>query len=314
MSNILYMAPIQGATNYIYRNTYSKFFSGYDVAVTPFLASSPGKMVKRDRLKDIWPKNNEFKGKLIPQILSKNPADFTALALAMFDMGYDTVNWNLGCPLPKVSNKTRGSGLLLNPDLVISFLDEVLAHIPNKLSIKVRLGKNSPAELFLLLPRLNAFPLSEIIIHPRTALQMYKGDVDLNAFEQCLSLTRHTVVYSGDIHSLENYNELARRFPSVHGWMIGRGGIVNPFLPEEIIGIPSLGKKESINRFKEFHKNLVEVYQENYSGPAHVMDKMKELWFYWSQGFEGAQKFYQKVSRIKHVEQYMDEVNAFLDL
>ncbi len=39
------------------------------------------------------------------------PDDFSAVANIIYDLGYETVNWNLGCPYKMVANKQRGSGL-----------------------------------------------------------------------------------------------------------------------------------------------------------------------------------------------------------
>ncbi|MBF0483346.1 MAG: tRNA-dihydrouridine synthase family protein [Candidatus Omnitrophica bacterium] len=310
----LYMAPIQGVTNHFYRDVYSKYFSGYDAVVTPFVASSQGSQVKRARLKDILPECNNFAGKIIPQILSKDADDFMVLAKAMFDLGYDTVNWNLGCPLPKVRNKDRGSGLMAYPDKIVSILEQVMPNIPNKLSLKVRLGRENSEDILRLLPRLNVFPLEEIIIHPRTGKQMYKGVADVDAFAVCLPLTKHTVVYNGDINSIETFKKLNSRFPKIKRWMIGRGGIADPFLPEAIKGISSATKEERAKKFMAFHNALLAVYQENYSGSAHVLDKMKELWFYWSKNIEKGNVLYQKICRAKTVEKYFSEIGLWFNL
>ena len=48
------------------------------------------------------------------------------------------------------------------------------------LSIKMRLGRTTPDEIFKLLPVLDRYPLSQIVIHPRTARQMYGGRPDLD--------------------------------------------------------------------------------------------------------------------------------------
>ena len=201
MDCVLYMAPLQGVTGQIYRGIYPRFFPGYDLAVAPFIGSCSSARISRHYLRDILPEHNHPSLKLIPQILGRDAGQIATLAQAMLDLGYDTVNWNLGCPLPKVRKKRRGAGLLPYPDEIVTVLEQVLPRLSGGLSLKVRLGSADPDELARLLPRLEAFPLREIIIHPRTGAQMYGGAVDLDALARCLALTRHRIVYSGDIDS-----------------------------------------------------------------------------------------------------------------
>ena len=140
------MAPIQGVTDFIYRNTFPEFFDGFDLAVAPFIATSAGNRAKKSRIRDILPALNTGLP-VIPQILSKDPDDFIALARQLFDLGYEKVNWNLGCPFPMVTRKLRGSGLLPFPEKIDAFLEAILLEIPNKLSIKTRLGLEKTDEI-----------------------------------------------------------------------------------------------------------------------------------------------------------------------
>ncbi|MFH1836513.1 MAG: tRNA-dihydrouridine synthase family protein [Candidatus Omnitrophota bacterium] len=305
---ILYMAPILGITGALYRNEYSRFFDGYDHAVTPFIKSSKG---RRSTLKDILPKNNDTSFKIIPQVLDKDPDDFVPLAKAIFDLGYDTLNWNLGCPLAMVRNKGRGSGMLPLADDIVKFLDKVVPEIPNHLSIKVRLGSESPRDLARLLPRLNDIPLKEIIIHPRTGKQMYEGDANLDAFQEALSLTKHPIVYNGDIKSVKTFKALSKRFPEISRWMIGRGGVTDPFLPEEIKALTHCTYKEKLDRFLSFHNAVFTAYQKKLSGSAHLIGKMKEVWRYWAEAFEGGDKVFYKITRTRTADSYISTVNNF---
>ena len=94
---ILYLAPLRGLTEYIYRNAFSRHFDGFDAAVSPFIPTLTAARFKRSHLKDVLPENNHAMP-IIPQIIGNNPGDFIPLAQRLFDLGYETVNWNLGCP------------------------------------------------------------------------------------------------------------------------------------------------------------------------------------------------------------------------
>ncbi|MGR3177501.1 MAG: tRNA-dihydrouridine synthase [Candidatus Anammoxibacter sp.] len=312
MKPVLYMAPIQGITNCVYRNVYSRLFGGgYDFAIAPFTRNCNATSTKCKVLRDIFVQRNSTDFELIPQILSRNAGDFINLAKIMFEMGYKTVNWNLGCPHIRVRRKKKGSGLLSEPDTVVKILEEVITAIPYQISLKVRLGNEDNNELFKLLPLLNDFALKKIIIHPRIGSQMYSGVADISAFEKCLSLTRHPVVYNGDIDSVDTYRRLAERFPTVNMWMIGRGGIVNPFLPEQIKNSTNNAVNNTQEKFVEFHNELFATYENELSGPAHLIAKMKEMWRYWSEAFEGGNRVLHSLSRTKNVNQYVSMVEKF---
>ena len=297
-----------GVTGCTYRNVYSKFFKGYDIAVMPFIKNSKG---RRSTFKDVLPEKNDAGFELIPQILDKRPEDFICLAEKLYDMGYGKVNWNLGCPLPMVRNKKKGSGLLPYTEEIVGVLQKVMPRIPNSVSIKVRLGSESNDDLFRLLPKLNDMPLDEIIIHPRTGKQMYTGEADLTAFERAVSLTNHTVVYNGDIDSLKKYKMLKERFPEITRWMIGRGGVTDPFLPEQIKQIENETPLSGKERFLAFHAALLEAYQEQLSGPAHLIGKMKEVWRYWREAYEEGPRLFADISRTKTAKQYTSVVERF---
>jgi len=273
----LYLAPLRGLTDYIYRNTFNRHFNGFDAAVTPFIPTSRTTRATPLHLKDVLPENNASMP-IEPQILCNNPADFIPLAKQLYDLGYPTVNWNLGCPFPMVAKKKRGSGLLPHPDKIENFLAKTVPAIPNRLTIKTRLGRRDSEEIIQLMPIFNRYPLQEIIIHPRTGKQMYDGEPDLDAFEKCIEMTHHRIVYNGDITDLKSFQNLSARFNTIKTWMIGRGAIINPFLP----AILKSGKDDFTDRvetFRSFYQELFDEYQRVFSGPGHLLERMKGFWF-----------------------------------
>lgn len=305
------MAPMKGISDHLFRRVFADHFEGFDLAVAPFITTKQGHRIKRKYVKDVLPENNA-RLPVIPQILSKTADEFIVLANYLYDLGYDTVNWNLGCPSPMVANKQRGSGMLPYADRIQAFLDWVIPEIRGSLSIKMRLGWKNKRDIFRLLPLMDPYPLAEIIIHPRTGLQRYQGTVDLKAFEDCLGMTRHRTVYNGDIRSVDDFKRLYHRFGRVHAWMIGRGCIADPFLPGRITsGEDTVADK--ILRMQQFHGALFEAYSRVLDGPSHVMNKMKGLWRYFSLSFENCKKAMKKITKTRQPDQYLEQVNRFFE-
>jgi len=307
----LTLAPIKGFTEAPYRNAAAAFFEGFDAAMAPFVVTIQGRKYPNSHLRDLLPENN-CGWPVIPQILSNDAAGFAKLAGRLRDLGYDTINWNLGCPFPRVAKKIRGSGLLPHPEKVDRILDHVLSVASVRLSIKTRIGRFDTEEMEALMPVFNRYPLAELIVHPRTGIQMYAGQPDLEVFGNCLELSQHPVVYNGDINKVADFIALANRFGSVEHWMLGRGALADPFLPAAIKGqiTPGLAKIDLIRRF---HDRLFEAYAELLSGPSHLGDKMKGFWLYLSRSFENGRRVLKKIQKTRKTLHYREVVDRFFD-
>ena len=82
----IYCAPLQGFTDYIWRNTHVEMFGGIDIYYTPFMRIVNGEIPKRDIL-DILPENNT--APIRPQIIACAPTDSVMMATKMKEMGYE---------------------------------------------------------------------------------------------------------------------------------------------------------------------------------------------------------------------------------
>jgi len=302
------LAPLQGFTDITFRNSFARHFGGVDEAMAPFIPTMGKKKLKPARLKDVYPENNQTLF-TIPQILGNNAEDFIFLADCLHDMGHQKINWNLGCPHAKVANKNRGSGLLMHPEKIDAFLDYVLPRILTGLSVKIRLGRLSKIEIYSLLPVFDKYPLDEIILHPRTGIQMYEGAPDHDAFAEARLLSRHPFVYNGDIRDLTSFQILQKKFPDIRAFMIGRGLLANPFLAEDIKGIPS--NENKIKRLKNFHDDLFLGYQTIYSGPAHLIGRMKGFWSYLGPSFRGKDKSLKHIMKSESITRYKESAADF---
>ncbi|MFZ5563126.1 MAG: tRNA dihydrouridine synthase [Thermodesulfobacteriota bacterium] len=299
------MAPIQGITDHVFRTVFTEHFGGFDRAVAPFITSKQDRKIQKRYFTDLLPENN-LRLPVVPQILSNHAGDFVHLAHCLCDLGYDTVNWNLGCPFPMVARKKRGAGLLPYTDRIADFLDAAVPRLQCRLSVKTRLGWHGADELMELLPVMDRYPLAELTVHPRTGRQRYEGSVDLAAFAQVLAATRHSVVYNGDIRTVEDFTYLAARFPSVDRWMIGRGCVINPFLPAAIRSGTDDGNNR-MERLGRFHDDLFERYSALLSGPGHLLDRMKGFWRYLALLFDDSDKTLKTIFKAKSMAAYREQ-------
>ena len=303
-----YLAPLEGLTGYIYRNTYAKYFGEVDKYFTPFIAANQhGKWSGREK-QDVSPVNNSGK-KVIPQVLTNNIKDFKRTAEQLAALGYDEMNLNLGCPSGTVVSKGKGSGFLGYPEALETFLEAIFEQPIVKISIKTRLGVEEPEEFEKILQIFNQYPMEELIIHPRVRKAFYKDTPNLEVFAEALKNSRMPVCYNGDLFTAQDYERIHAQFPEVDRMMFGRGILANPSLIVQIKKGEVLDKA----RMKAFHDELYEAYQEVLSGDRNILFKMKEMWFYMANAFEAPEKYIKQVKKSQKCTDYEHAVAVLFE-
>ena len=272
------LAPMQGLTEVLFRKAYEECFPGaIESAVAPFISLTHGPLNNPAKLADVMPENNVGSIPVVPQILGKEPDEFVQVAGRLAEMGYNEVNWNMGCPMRMVTAKHRGCGLMPYPDEVRAILDSVVPRLRMRLSVKVRLGLKSADEVFSMVEVLNDYPLASVTVHPRLGRQQYTGVPDLDTFGRLLPIVRHPVVYNGDIVTPADAEMILSRFPAVSGLMVGRGVLYRPTLPLEMKGLV-VDPDERIRQSKRFVAHLMEAITRSLPGEESRTRKTKEYW------------------------------------
>lgn len=300
-----YLAPMEGITGFIYRNSYEKFFGGIDKYFAPFVVPNSSKSLKTKELRDVLPENN--KGiNLVPQILTNDSEGFILTAKKLKDLGYNEINLNLGCPSGTVVGKKRGAGFLAHREELDKFLEEIFKINHMKISIKTRLGMDKPEEFYELIKIYNKYPMEELIIHPRTRQDFYGNKPNLEVFKDAISLSKNPVCYNGDIFTLEDHNKLVEEFKEVDKIMLGRGILANPALMNEILNNEFMDKKV----LKEFHDEIFSKYREVFNEDRNAMFRMKKLWGYMIYMFSNNKKYAKKIKKAQKVVDYNQAVTS----
>ena len=293
-----YLAPMEGITRYVYRDSYAQFYGHMDKYFSPFIAPSHTHCFNTREKQDISPDNNKTIH-LIPQILTNCAEDFIKTANALISLGYSEINLNLGCPSGTVVSKYKGSGFLAIPDELDRFLYQIFSNLTIKISIKTRIGKEDPKEFTRLMKIYNQYPLEELIIHPRTQTDFYKNTPNWAVFGEAISISKHPICYNGDIFTKEDYEQFHQTFPMITSIMFGRGIITNPALIYEIKNLPHT--KQTLWKF---HEQIYQNYHSTLMGEKNVLFKMKELWFYMIHLFEDSEKIGKKIKKSRKALDY----------
>jgi tRNA-dihydrouridine synthase len=304
-----YLAPLEGITTYTYRQTQKEIFGGFDKYFTPFISATSHLHLKNKDANDIAPKNNQGIY-VVPQILA-NSADTLLWAMQECGrLGYQEVNLNLGCPSPTVVSKHKGAGLLQD----LTYLEEMLDRVfkmkdkDMALSIKTRIGYEDDDHVKELMHLYNRYPISELIIHPRTMSDRYKKPVRLDDFAMCLEESRHKIVYNGNILDVASYEDFTKRFPQIETIMIGRGCIADPDLVRQI----KTGEMIDADKLETFLMLLFDRYKVRIDGVGNTLMKMKELWFYLQTLFIFEKRDLKKILKAKTEDDYKNAVHHFL--
>ena len=301
-------APLDGITKRVFRQVWHARFGGADRYFIPFISPTDQHILTpRDRRELENPEGLPQ----VPQVMAKRAADFVWAAEALADMGYEEVNLNLGCPSGTVTAKGKGSGLLADPEGLDRFFDEAFSGVSLPVSVKTRLGYQTPEEFPRLLEVFNRYPIACLTVHPRVRPEKYRGTVHLDAFAQALAESRNPLCYNGDLTSVSGVRALEDQFPPLSSAMIGRGAIADPALFRRLRGGPPATREE----LQDFTATLYQAYQDFYGQAAPASQRMKEVWFYLIHLFSGGERLGGRMRRSRGPRAYEElETQIFQEL
>lgn len=262
-------APLQGYTDAVYRRAHWECVGGVDEYYTPFVRIEKGEVRKKD-LRDIDPAANEGVP-TVPQVIARDGDEFARLCDAVQGQGWQRIDLNMGCPFPMQVKAGRGSGLLQHPDRIEEIQKEMLRRPEVVFSVKMRLGQESIEEGLTAMPIVNDMPLVHVTLHPRLGRQQYKGAADREAFGRLAEVSKHTLVYNGDIATMEEASEIRQQFPALKGVMLGRGLLARPWM---------LGDKEPAQVLHDMHAIVYRHAAETLCGDSQILSHLHAFWEY----------------------------------
>ena len=291
----LYFAPMEGLTDSIYRKAHHTHFSGVDRYFMPFFSPTVHRSLTPREEREL-PRADSVGFAAVPQLLTKVPEDFLWAAQVCLDRGYEEVNLNVGCPSGTVVAKSKGSGMLRDPEALDRFLDAIFRDTPIPISVKTRLGVESAEEFPALLEIFNRYPIRELTVHPRVRKQFYSGGVDMEMFRYAAEHSTNPLCYNGDILTAAQAEDICREFPNVRSVMIGRGLIADPGM---------LCGGTDVKALEAFMAELLAVYTVEFGGSRNAMFRLKENWGFLHDRFEGSEKLWKRLRKTTDLEEYM---------
>jgi nifR3 family TIM-barrel protein len=298
------LAPMADVTDPAFRKLISKYGKPH-VFWTEFvsadgLCSNKGKEALLNDLK-----YSKKEKPIVAQIFTSKPENMKKAAKIIYELGFDGIDINMGCPDKKVEKQGAGAKLIKNPSLARELIRSAKIGAPKlPISVKTRIGY-SKNELKTWLPELLKEKPSAITIHFRTRKQMSKAKADWENASVAVKirdrLSKETLIIgNGDVKDIEDAKKKAKN-TGVDGVMIGRAIFGNPWLFLDKKNISSKEKIQAlIEHIKLFEKlcgykpfNIMKkhfkAYVSGWNGAKKLRIKLME-----AENFKEAQKILSK--------------------
>ena len=282
-----YFAPMEGLTDSIYRRLHHKYFPGLDRYYMPFLSPTIHRTLTHREDREL-PLADSVPFTAIPQVLTRVPEDFLWAAQVCAQRGYGEVNLNIGCPSGTVVAKGKGSGMLRSPEELDRFFDAVFSASALPISVKTRLGAESPDEFPALMAVFNRYPIRELTVHPRVRKEFYAGPVHAEWFDYAVQNSKNPLCRNGDITTLAQAEAIGAKYPQVEAVMIGRGLVADPGMVTGSTDVKAL---------EAFMNELMAAYTVEFGGARNAIFRLKENWGFLHDRFEGSEKLWKRLRK-----------------
>ncbi|GGC97474.1 tRNA dihydrouridine synthase [Enterococcus wangshanyuanii] len=229
------LAPMEDVTDVVFRHVVQKA-GAPDVFFTEFTNSDSychpdGKESVQGRL--IFTEDEQ---PMVAHIWGDNPDFFREMSIGLAEMGFKGIDINMGCPVPNVARRGKGSGLILRPEVAAELIEAAkVGNLP--VSVKTRIGYKDIDEMEDWITHLLKQDIANLSIHLRTREEMSKVDAHWEIIPQIMAIRdriapQTLITINGDIPDRQKGLELAEQY-GVDGIMIGRGIFKNPYAFEK---------------------------------------------------------------------------------
>ena len=240
--NNVFLAPLAGYTNAVFRNTCSNFGAGLTFTE---MVSAKGLCYDSKKTEDLLYITEDYNGIKACQIFGADPEYMRRACESEALAPFELIEINMGCPVPKIYKNGEGSALLNNIPLAEKIISACVKS-GKTISVKFRIGVDKTeyisAEFAKMCENAGA---KMITVHGRTRDKMYSGEVNFKEIERAKNAVHIPVIANGGIFTPYDADELMEK-TGADGVMIARGAMFNPWIFAEITGKECGDKRQTV--------------------------------------------------------------------
>lgn len=217
------------------------------------------------------------------QLFGSDPEIVSQMAARVEERPFAILDFNMGCPVPKVVNNGEGSALMKNPKLAEQLLSALVKAVKKPVTVKIRKGFDEEHVNAVEIARIaEACGVAAIAVHGRTRAQYYSGKADWDIIRQVKEAVKIPVIGNGDVTGAESAKTMLEQ-TGCDGIMIGRAAQGNPWIFREITEylengtLPEKPSKEEKKSVILRHAELQRKYKGEYTA---VREMRKHLAWY----------------------------------
>jgi tRNA-dihydrouridine synthase len=245
----IFLAPIEGVTDPVYRKVMSELYPGWDYMACDFLRIPsvcvlPEKTILKHYGPDIY--QSSLQDKNYFQILSPDNGLIEEHLPLLEKMGFEWLDLNLGCPSKTVTGNKGGSYLLSDLEKLRLVVKRVRQNFNKRFTAKIRVGFHDDSEFENILHLLEEEGVEAITIHGRTRDQAYKGRANWDYIKRAVEICDVPIIGNGDIWELQDIEQIFDE-TKCHGVMLARCALKTPWIAD---------------LFYEFRNNLTAISQD----------------------------------------------------
>lgn len=226
LSAPLALAPMAGITDLPFRLICRRLGCGMTVSE---MVSAKGLLYKNVKTTEMLRIDDGERPTAI-QLFGSVPAELAEAARMVEASGADMIDFNMGCPVPKIVNNGEGSALMKNPQLAHDILAAMVKTVKIPVTVKFRAGWDDANRNAVEVARaVEAAGVSAVAVHGRTRQQFYEGKADWSIIADVKQAVKVPVFGNGDIFTVADGLRMLEQ-TGCDGLMIGRGADGNPWL------------------------------------------------------------------------------------
>lgn len=169
------------------------------------------------------------------QLFGSDPDIVADMAARIEERPFAILDFNMGCPVPKVVNNGEGSALMKNPKLVEKLLTKLVKAVKKPVTVKFRKGFDDEHINAVEIAKIaESCGVAAVAVHGRTRSQYYSGKADWNIIRQVKEAVKIPVIGNGDVVGAESAKALIEA-TGCDGVMIGRAAQGNPWIFREVV-------------------------------------------------------------------------------